>query len=427
MSLPRLLLGVDEQPMTLDAHHSVHGPMPAVGRREGPAVRLVAELKRSRLRGRGGGGFPLARKIEAILDERGTPVVVVNAAEGEPMSVKDRMLLESLPHLVLDGAFAVADAVGTTDVVVVIDETFHEAAESMSHALADRPELPVGRRAGGPRIAMIPSGYVTGQETAVVNFLNNGIALPTFQPPRITQRGVGRRPTIMSNAETLAHTALIARHGGEWFNQIGTDEEPGSALVTMSGAVAHAGVYEIEYGFALSSLVQAAGGVTEPIRAFLLGGYAGSWVDARAAASLALSRDDLSRVSASLGAGILVALPSSACPVAEVANVAEWMAQQSAHQCGPCVHGLDSIASALGALCDGAAPRSAFDDVARWSRLVLGRGACAHPDGVARFVTSALDVFATEFADHARHGPCEACAAPPVLLTPRPRAAAVTR
>jgi NADH:ubiquinone oxidoreductase subunit F (NADH-binding) len=420
MSLPRLLEGVTAEPMTLASHLHVHGQMPPIS-----ASRLVAELKSARLRGRGGGAFPLARKIESVAGEKGTPVVVVNAAEGEPMSVKDRMLLGSLPHLVLDGAFAVADALGTTDVVIAIDETFHDAADAMAAALVGRPELPSRRRGSRPRIVMVPSGYVTGQETAIVNFLNTGIARPLFQPPRISERGVGRRPTLMSNVETLAHVALIARHGSAWFNELGTDDQPGSALVTLSGGLARPGVYEIEYGSSLHSLVDAAGGATEPVRAILFGGYAGSWVDGRAATTLSLSRGGLQPVSAGLGAGIIVVLPQSACPVAEVANVAAWMSEQSASQCGPCINGLGSIADALGQLRDGRARRAAFEDVRRWAGLVLQRGACAHPDGAARFVTSALNVFATEFEDHARHGACEACDGRLVLLTPRPRHAMI--
>jgi NADH:ubiquinone oxidoreductase subunit F (NADH-binding) len=345
--------------------------------------------------------------------------VVVNGSEGEPMSVKDRMLLESLPHLVLDGAFCLAEALGTGDVVLVVDESFRDAAESLRRALHERPD--VGRRMAQPRIVTLPAGYVTGQETAIVNFINNGIPRPMTQPPRIAERGIGRRPTLMCNAETLAHVALIARHGAAWFRQLGPDEEPGSVLVTLSGGVSAPGVFEIEYGSHLGALVQAAGGVTEPARAFLFGGYAGSWVDAAAATTLRLSSASLRSQRTSLGAGIIVALPESACPVAEVTRVAGWMSDEGAAQCGPCVNGLGSIADALVEICEGHAGRDAFGDIRRWAELVVGRGACAHPDGAARFVSSALRVFATEFDDHARHGLCEACERRPVLITPRQR------
>jgi NADH:ubiquinone oxidoreductase subunit F (NADH-binding) len=409
--------------MPYERHVGIHGQRPSGTERSATGLPspLVGELTRSGLRGRGGGSFPLVTKLEAVARAKGRPVVVVNAAEGEPMSVKDRMLLESLPHLVLDGALCLAEALSTTDIVIAIDETFHEASESVRLALDERPD--VGRRMAEPRIVTIPFGYVTGQESAIVNFVNNGSARPVTQPPRISDRGIARRPTLMSNAETLAHVALIARHGADWYRQIGSEDEPGSLLVTLSGGIRAPGVYEIEYGSHLGSLIDAADGLAEPARAFLFGGYAGSWVDGAAATTLRLSRSSLQPVRATLGSGIIVALPQSACPVAEVARVAGYMSDQSAAQCGPCVNGLGSIADTLVDLCEGRARRDAFGDLRRWSELVIGRGACGHPDGAARFVTSALGVFTTEFEDHARHGPCEACRRRPVLVTPKQPAA----
>ena len=423
MSLPRLLLGATSGRMDYATHRRIHGELPANARRarNGHPAPLVAELARAGLRGRGGGAFPLARKLEAVQRGKGRPTVVVNGTEGEPMSVKDRMLLEALPHLVLDGAYCLADALGTQDVVVALDAWMGDAHESVRRAVRERPEG--GRRSGRHGIVSVPSGYVTGHETAVVNFINRGVARPMTQPPRITERGIARRPTLMSNAETLAHVALIARHGADWFRELGLTEEPGSALVTLSGGVRAPGVYEIELGSRLDSLVRAAGGVSEPVRAFLVGGYAGTWIDASGAAAVRLSRTGLRPMGASPGAGIIVALPRSACPVAEVTRVAGWMADESASQCGPCVNGLASIADALSDVSEGRASRSAFSDIRRWADLVVGRGACAHPDGTAAFVTSALQVFGAEFDDHARHGLCDACAARPVLITPRERSA----
>jgi NADH:ubiquinone oxidoreductase subunit F (NADH-binding) len=423
VSLPRLLRGVSAQTMDYATHLRTHGERPtgAPRSRGGLPAPLLAELKRAGLRGRGGGAFPLAAKLEAVQRAKGTPVVVINAAEGEPMSVKDRMLLEALPHLVLDGAYCTAELLGTRDIVIALDELRPAVSDTVHRAVRERAET--GRRGDQPQVVTIPAGYVTGHETAIVNFVNRGIPRPMTQWPRISERGIGRRPTLMSNAETLAHVALIARHGADWFRRLGPSEEPGSALITLSGGVNAPGVYEIEYGSSLSGLVRAAGGLPEPARAYLLGGYAGTWVDAAATTTLRLSRAALRPLGASLGAGIIVALPRSACPVAEVTRVAGYMSDESAAQCGPCINGLASIADTLTAGAEGRGGRDAFSDVMRWADLVIGRGACAHPDGAARFVTSALSVFAAEFDDHALHGACDACARRPVLLTLRQRTA----
>ncbi len=419
MTLPRLLSGPDGEVLSHRRHQEIHGPLPAVADRGGA---LLIELARAGLRGRGGGEFPLAEKLDAVRGARGAPVIVVNGCEGEPMSVKDRLLLESLPHLVLDGALCCARTLRTADVLIALDETCVRAGDAVERALADRRDLGQGVR---PAIVEVPPGYVSGQETAVVRFINGGPALPTHIPPRVTERGVAGRPTLVANPETLAHVALIARRGASWFRQLGTAEEPGSALVTLGGAVRYPGVFEIEYGSTLSSLIAAAGGVSESVRAFLMGGYAGSWVDGAAAAPLRLSRADLRPVGASLGAGIIVALPDSACPAAEVARVAGWLADQSARQCGPCEHGLAAIADGVAAACRGTASPDRLRDIERWSGQVAGRGACAHPDGTTRFVLSALSVFADELQDHLRYGPCDACDGPAILPTPAYRLAAV--
>ncbi|MGO9957092.1 MAG: NADH-ubiquinone oxidoreductase-F iron-sulfur binding region domain-containing protein [Solirubrobacteraceae bacterium] len=421
MSLPRLLRGVEPGRMSYDDHRHVHGELtPAAHRRgHGAASAVVAELKRSGLRGRGGGAFPLAAKLEAVRRSRRAAVVVVNATEGEPMSFKDRTLVQALPHLVIDGAICCAAALATDTIVFAFDESSDEPAAALATALHERPEF--AGRMTAPEVVRVPEGYVTGHETSVVNFLNTGTALPTRARPRISERGFNRRPTLMSNAETLAHAALIVRHGADWFRELGSDDEPGSALVTLSGAVRCPGVYEVEHGAQLATLIDAAEGQSAPLRAFLFGGYAGGWVDAADATRARLSEAGLRPLSASFGAGIVVALPSSACPVAEVTRVADWMAAESAGQCGPCVNGLAAIADTLASICDGRPGRDAESELRRFCALVTGRGACAHPDGAARFVSSALSVFAAEIEDHARHGPCDACDRRAVLSTPEHR------
>jgi NADH:ubiquinone oxidoreductase subunit F (NADH-binding) len=398
--------------MTLERHRDHHGDLSP------KASSLVDEIAGAGLRGRGGGAFPLSLKLDAVRRGRQTPVVVVNGCEGEPMSTKDRLLLGSLPHLVLDGALAVARAIGADEVTVAVDELNPRTQDTVAWALAQRPELRRGRLRAG--VAAIPGGYVSGQESAVVHWLNEGMAKPTASTPRVSERGVGRRPTLVSNAETLAHVALIARHGARWFREVGTHEDPGSALVTISGAVAAPGVYEVSHGSTLGAAVTAAGGLSERARAFLVGGYAGGWLDMAQARNARLSRAGLSPFGARLGAGVIVALPERSCPVAETARVAGWMADRSAGQCGPCVNGLAAIADALAAVCYGDGGAAGLATIARWCQQVTGRGACAHPDGAASFVSSAMRVFADELADHARHGVCDACDAPPILAIPGP-------
>jgi NADH:ubiquinone oxidoreductase subunit F (NADH-binding) len=333
--------------------------------------------------------------------------VVVNAAEGEPASLKDRTLLQRLPHLVLDGGELAARAVGADELIVGVCDSARAAAQGVAEAIAERE----GARGAwaGTHLVTVPSNYVAGQDTALLNYLNGGGATPTFTPPMPAERGVGGRPTLVSNAETFAHLALIARHGPDWFRQLGTPSQPGSTLVTLSGPVANPGVFEIEYGGSLTSLLDAAGGTTAGVRAVLIGGYGGIWIGEQYMSGVTLSDEHLATHGASLGAGVVLLLSAEACPVAETARAARWLADQSAGQCGPCVHGLAAIATTVAELAGGSGEGNASKAVARLASVVRRRGACGHPDGAVSFVLSALHAFAGEFDDHARHGPCDSC------------------
>jgi len=428
-SLPRLLAGIPARgAMALDAHLAVHGPLPAEGRRgrrtESP---LIERIERAGLRGYGGAGFPTARKMRAVAGAHRRAVVVVNATEGEPASRKDRTLCQALPHLVLDGGQLAARAVGANELIVCACESMSAGIESIAAAIEERSGL-AGEDVRAQLVA-VPDGYVAGQETALVNHLNGGPPVPTFTPPMPFEQGVRRRPTLINNAETLAHVALIARHGSQWFRQLGTSGHPGSALVTLSGPVGNPGVYEIEHGASLTSLIDAAGGGTARLRAALIGGYAGTWIGGERLAGVALSDEHLAPHGAALGAGVVVLLSEHACPVAETARIARWLAGESSGQCGPCVHGLDAIAGTLEEVAGGVAGANATRRLVSLASIVRRRGACGHPDGAVNFVSSALETFAMEFADHARHGRCDACMQPAELPLParRGEAAGPTR
>ena len=392
-ALPRLLAGLTPgRPMPLDEH------LARYGRLDLPRGELLPELAASGLAGRGGAGFPVARKLRTVAEQRGRPVVVVNGAEGEPLSGKDKALLRHLPHLVLDGAAALAGELGARRVVVVHAAGARSERAALTAALAERVQRRLERTCEIDVVAL-PDGLVSGQETAIVRYLNGGPALPAFTPPRPFESGVSRRPTLVQNAETVAHVALLARFGADWFREVGTEAEPGSALFTVAGAIARPGVYEAALGIELRELVARAGGLEGQPRAFLVGGYAGAWFDAREAARLTLDQASLGEAGGILGVGAVVVLPQAACGVCETAAVAAYLAGQSAGQCGPCLHGLAAIASGLAQPGSGE-PAAEGARLTRWLGQVAGRGACHHPDGTARFVASALRVFADEGRGH---------------------------
>jgi NADH:ubiquinone oxidoreductase subunit F (NADH-binding) len=335
------------------------------------------------------------------------------------MSAKDRSLLMRTPHLVLDGAIAAADAVGAQSVMIAAPEYLHAPVAA---AIRERPEG--RRRRAGVRVTLTASarGYVAGEETAVLAHLEGRAPKPRVTPPLPAQSGYRRRPTLVQNVETLAHLALIARHGADWFRERGTADRPGTTLVTISGAVQSPGVYEVAAGMAVADLLTRAGGPLEPIRALLVGGYFGAWVVP--GPGLEFDEAALRPHGASLGAGVVVALGASSCPVAETSRLAAYMASSTAGQCGPCVNGLGALANVVERYAGGRVVAGDPENLKRWIDMVRGRRACRHPDGVARMLASAVRVFAREFNEHGRRGPCRKCARPTLLSVPTSRRAA---
>ncbi len=398
--LPRLL---PRAPEDLQAHLSRYGTVPY---RRQPGA-LLAGVEASGLTGRGGAAFPVHRKLAAVARARSTrKVVVANGAESEPASRKDELLLRIAPHLVLDGLQLAAEAAGATEAHLYL----HAApGPQILRALAERSSrrldpLPV-------TITQAPPRFLAGQETALVNRLGGGPALPTFQPPRVSERGLGGAPTLVQNVETLAHLALIARYGPRWFRAVGTADEPGSMLVTVYRPDRKTAIHEVPTGVPLGALLPVEAG------AWLVGGYHGAWLPLPDAGEATLDRDSLRRFGAAPGAGVLAALPSDRCGLAETARIVGYLAAESAGQCGPCLNGLPRIAAALAELAGAGHRQQTRADLERWSRLVIGRGACSHPDGTVRFVRSALRVFAPEIDRHGR-GQCSAANKAPFLPLP---------
>ena len=379
---------------SLAAHQQRLGPLPAI-----PAGELITELEASGLLGRGGAAFPVGRKWRAVAERSsGGAVVLANGAEGEPLSHKDRSLMEARPHLVIDGALLAARTVGAGDIIFYIGGEHRVAEAAMRNAVAERP---IDVRAHA-RIVRAPSGYVSGEESAAVHFVDAGDARPTTTPPRPFERGVGGRPTLVQNVESLALAALIARRGAAWYQGLGHGSARGIGLLTVSGAVNHSGVVEVEFGSTLSDAATAAGGLNGDVRAVLLGGYFGGWADLDEQWGLPLDATSMRARGAALGCGVVHFLPAETCGVEATARIMTYLASQSARQCGPCVFGLAAIADAMQRLGARSPQPGDLERVVRWSGQLTGRGACRHPDGAVALLHSALQVFADDFAGHQR-------------------------
>jgi NADH:ubiquinone oxidoreductase subunit F (NADH-binding) len=391
----RLLAGTcPDRALTYAEHLAVHGEVPERGQAE-----LLDLAGNGGLRGRGGAGFPLARKLRATAGARGRAVVVANGSEGEPASRKDRTLLAANPHLVLDGVQLAVAAVGAREAYLCV----HAGGlrRDVEKALRQRRD-PVR-----VRVVEVPDRYVSGEAGALVNHLGGGPALPTTRYAPLAEKGLKGRPTLVQNVETLASFAVLARLGAQRFRALGTVEEPGTVLLTVRGAVREPRVVEVPVGTTAGAALALAGGAAGTLQAVLVGGFYGAWLPAPGVLDVPLSHAGLSAAGGSLGAGLLVALPAEDCGLAATATIATYLAGESARQCGPCLNGLPLIAAAMTDLARGgtaAALTVTLERLERWCGLVAGRGACSHPDGAVNLVRSALRSFAADVDRHLRGG-----------------------
>ena len=434
-------------------HLAAFGALPAAP----DAAALLEILHSAGLEGRGGAGFPAWRKLAALPAGRSTargtnrrPVVIGNAAEGEPLSIKDATLLRTAPHLVIDGLLTVAAAVSATEVYLYAPAAL---VPHVGRALTERSD------AAAVTLQAAAESFLSGEASAVVNALAGRPALPTDRSVRLTSTGLGKRPTLLHNIETLAQIALIVRFGADWFRSLGTVESPGTRLVTVSHGLPAAGVaagvsgasgaragssadptvpgtdncvprtgrrsplrqqwgtvaeapghasgtvLEVVGGSRIDDILRFAGIDSGSVAAVLVGGYHGAWVPATALHT-GLDAPSLAPFGASPGAGILLALETGRCPLTLAASITDYLTGESARQCGPCLNGLPAMAAVLRRLATGERDAGMPAEVARLAALVAGRGSCHHPDGTARFVLSTLTVFEADVAAHL-DGSCE--------------------
>lgn len=354
---------------------------------------FIGVLEAAGLTGRGGAAFASWRKVAAAAQARtgtimpGRPVVIANGAEGEPLSFKDRTLLAHAPHLVIEGLIAAARAVSGTRLYIY---TVAANIPSVERAIAERSDA---RRI---RIVEAPETFISGEASAVVNGIANGVGLPLDNRRRLSDSGVRGRPTLVLNVETLAHVALIARYGAAWFRTVGSERDPGTRLISVSGNNGGQ-VLEMPGDAGLGEVLRGAAIDPSAVEAVLVGGYHGRWVrplDYR------LSPSGPPSQTVRPGAGVVHILAPSQCGLVATAQIVEYLAKESAKQCGPCLFGLPAMAGVLNAIASGDRNPQLVRELGRIGKLVTGRGACHHPDGTAQLVSSALATFSDDVAAH---------------------------
>ncbi|MHB2022414.1 MAG: NADH-ubiquinone oxidoreductase-F iron-sulfur binding region domain-containing protein [Mycobacteriales bacterium] len=410
----RLLAGPPGRCESFREHTARLGSLPRIA---GSRHDLLAIVDASGLTGRSGSQFPVARKMAAVAAADGRRLVVVNCAESEPASFKDRTLIRLRPHLLLDGAVWAARVVRADAIVLAVHAGDVDTSMALRTALVER--VAGGLDEPAASIVELPPHYVAGQSSSIIAFLEGKPAKPRFDR-RAAWSGVEGRPTLLNNAETFAHLALIARFGSQWFRSAGTLLSPGSRLITLAGGVTSPStVVEVIGEVAVSSVLTAIGGLGRPPQAVLFGGYAGAWIAGRIAWSMPLTPDGLASRNLLFGCGLVGVLPHDACGVAESARLLEYLAAESAGQCGPCMFGLPALARSAEALRVGRRAKRELQQLAERSAAIVGRGACGHPDGAVTLLRSALETFESHVQAHLA-GNCRRRALPGLFPLPAP-------
>jgi NADH-quinone oxidoreductase subunit F len=354
---------------------------------------LLERLAASGLRGRGGGWFEASRKWRAVRAEGGKPVVVANGAEGEPGSFKDRYVMQRRPADVVAGLALAARAVGAGEAVVFLKGSFDGPAAALSEAIASAAldGLSVEVRRGD-------DGYVTGEETALLEALEGRRPWPRPKPPLPAAVGYRGRPTLVQNVETLARVpAAIADPGAYRGSE--------TTLVTLWGDVQRPGVYEVALGTPLRRVIEEHGGPTEEVGLVFPGGPAGAPLGAEGL-DVPLDPEALRARGTALGTGAVLVVGAAACPLAVAASVAGFFERENCGQCPPCAVGTASLARILRAVeAGGSRPRD-LRDLHEVSGFMTGHGYCAHCR-VAAAVASAMARGFEEAVDaHVSGGSC---------------------
>ncbi len=413
-------IGTEGVPLDLGAYERVGG--------YGPLRKALTELRpedvrdavtRSGLRGRGGAGFPTGQKWSFMPHGEDAPAkkyLIMNADEMEPGTFKDRWLLEGNPHEVLEGLALSAYAVGACEAYIFLRDEYRVAAERLGRAIAEAHahglmgehvldtdfNLAVHLHTSAGR-------YICGEETALISSLEGRRALPRAKPPFPQLSGLWGRPTIVNNVETLCNVPHIVERGPDWFKGLGRTDEAGTKLYGASGKVKRPGAWELPMGTTIRELLEEhAGGMREgyALRGLLPGGASTDFLVPEQL-DTPMDFESIQKIGSRLGTGTMIVLDDKTCPVAMVANLEHFFAQESCGWCTPCRDGLPFVEELLLAIENGRGRPEDIELLEHHTKFLgPGKTFCAHAPGAMEPLQSALKYFRDDFDKHITLGRC---------------------
>lgn len=381
-----------------------------------PPEEIIAELKLSSLRGRGGAGFPTGLKWSFIA--RATPgqkYVVCNSDEGEPGTCKDRDILRYNPHQLLEGMAIACYVMGATVAYNYIRGEYYEAIQRCEAALKEAYAAGLlGKNILGSGLDVDihnhtgAGAYICGEETALMESLEGKKGMPRFKPPFPANYGVYGRPTTINNTETFASVPVILQQGGQWFLDLGRANNGGTKIFSVSGHVNNPGNFEVPLGTPFATLLELAGGVRtgHRLKAVIPGGSSMPVLPAELMMQTDMDYDSISKAGSMLGSGAVIVMDETTCMVKMLARISEFYMDESCGQCTPCREGTGWLARLVHRIEHGQGRMADIDALERVAANIAGRTICALGDAAAMPVQGMLKHFKAEFIYHVEHQRC---------------------
>ena len=375
---------------------------------------ILAELKTSGLRGRGGAGFPTGLKWSFMpRNQEGQKYVVCNSDEGEPGTCHDRDILRYNPHSVIEGMAIAGFVMNATVGYNYIRGEFMEPYYRFEEALKDAYDAGLlGKNINGSDISydlythLGAGAYICGEETALLESLEGKKGQPRFKPPFPANVGLFGKPTTINNTETFANVPEILTKGGKWFADLGVENSGGTKCFSVTGNVQNPANFEVPMGTPFSKLLELAGGLKEgrTLKAVIPGGSSTPLLSAETAMNMTMDYDSIANAGSMLGAGSVIIMDDTTCMVKTLTRLAHFYYDESCGQCTPCREGTGWLYRMLQRILDGNGKNEDLDLLVSVGGKISGNTICALGDAAATPVESFIRHFRPEFEYYIKHG-----------------------
>jgi NADH:ubiquinone oxidoreductase subunit F (NADH-binding) len=378
-------------------------------------IKIVSEAG---LRGRGGAGFPAGKKWAFTRECSEQPhYLVLNGGEDEPGSKKDRMLMEFLPHLVIEGVILSAYAIGASEAYLYINANYAEATKSITDALTEAENTGYwGQNILGSKfnldIKLVPAphNYVAGEDTAAIEVIEGKKAWPRQKPPFPVTVGLFGKPTAVNNVETLANVAPIILHNADWYRKFGTPDSPGTMIFSLNDDVNRPGIYELPFGIPLRYLIEECGGGIKggkKIKAIMPAAPSSAFLPLDKI-DTPLDHNSMRDAGSGLGCGVVRLIGEGTCIVEEVLKISEFFTVESCGQCPACRMETNTLTALLKKVQQGQGGAPILEQFSKVLAFNKGKGFCNLIAMPGPPIESALKLFSADFEAHLATGKCPA-------------------